>query len=331
MTWNPIFPWWLVLIIALAVIGFVIWQLIAAPKGARGRSWAIRLFVAVLVMLACFRPGIGSQQAAVVERALDVYFVVDTGASIVAEDWKGNKPRLDGVKQDIRALSEAHAGARFSVITFDSSVVQRLPLTSDTSALENLIETLRPEITKYSKGSSIGSASNLLREVLERTHSATSGRAQVVYYFGDGEQTSGKTPESFSDCQQYVHGGAVFGYGTTEGGPMKETKDAFSTEEPGYIYYQGEPARSVIDEDNLRNVATQLGVNYSHRDSGSSVSSANVGAPESPTSRSKDVERAYELYWILLAAASVLLMTEIWWIGRLTGELVSAKEMSSDE
>lgn len=326
MTWNPIFPWWLVLIIALAVIGFVIWQLIAAPKGARRRGWAIRLVVVVLVMLACFRPGIGSQRAAVVERALDVFFVVDTSASIIAEDWDGTKPRLDGVKVDVKALAEAHPGARFSLITFDSNVVQRLPLTTDTSALESSLDALRPEMTKYSSGSSVGAAAELLAKTLKKASEDSTPRARVVYYFGDGEQTSTKEPESFKESAQYVSGGAVFGYGTPEGGQMRETASSLATSTPGYIEYQGQPAKSVIDENNLNQIAQQLGVSYQHRDAGTTAQAAQVNAEETDTSRSNDVERAFELYWILLIAATLLLLIELWRTSRAAAELAAARE-----
>lgn len=326
MTWNPIFPWWLLLLIGLAVVSFIIWQLIAAPSGSRRRSWAIRLAAASLVLLACFRPGIGSQQAAVVERALDVFFVVDTSASIVAEDWNGQHPRLDGVKHDVQQLAEAHPGARFSLVTFDSSVVQRLPLTNDTSALENALGVLRPEATKYSKGSSVGGAAELLGKILKQASEDSTPRSRIVYYFGDGEQTASTEPESFANCAQYVSGGGVFGYGTAEGGQMRETASGLATQTPGYIEYQGQPARSVIDENNLNAIAQQLGVTYQHRDAQTSVNAAQVNAPETDSSRSSDVERAFELYWILLTVATLLLFAELWRTSRLTAEVLAARE-----
>lgn len=36
--------------------------------------------------------------------------VVDTTASIVAEDWGDGEPRLDGIRDDVRALVEEYPG-----------------------------------------------------------------------------------------------------------------------------------------------------------------------------------------------------------------------------
>lgn len=51
---------------------------------------------------------------------------------------------------------------------------------------------------------------------------AKPGRVQILFYFGDGEQTSDKKPKSFSAIRSLVQGGVVMGYGTDQGGPMKE-------------------------------------------------------------------------------------------------------------
>ena len=43
----------------------------------------------------------------------------------------------------------------------------------------------------------------------------------LVYVLSDGENTDGRDSESFSQAAGFVDGGAVLGYGTSEGGPMK--------------------------------------------------------------------------------------------------------------
>lgn len=87
----------------------------------------------------------------------------------------------------------------------------------------------------------------------------------MVFYFGDGEQTVDTAPESFSASEKYTDSGAVFGYGTAEGGPMRITTGGVSDQGGGYIQYQGADALSVIDESNLETIADQLGVTYATR------------------------------------------------------------------
>ena len=104
---------------------------------------------------------------------------------------------------------------------------------------------------------------------------ASPERARMAFYLGDGEQTASREPESFASSAKYVDGGAVLGYGTTEGGPMKKTTGAGAAA-GGYIEYQGAPAMSVIDEDNLRQVSEQLGVEYQHRTADAGCSGADL-------------------------------------------------------
>lgn len=331
MTWNPIFPAWLVVLITLALVGVCVWGLVrTASRGGR-TGWLVRIAVAVLIGIACLRPGLGTQAAQTAQSEVDVLFVVDTTASMVAEDWDG-RPRMEGVKADIAALALAHSGARFGLITFDSAAVQRLPFTTDATALQSAVDTLRPEVTMYSAGSSIGIASTLVSRVLKKTAEQEPERARIVYYLGDGEQTSSKDPESFSSSASSLSGGAVLGYGTAQGGPMLETVGNFSSQPPSYIETpSGERAISTIDEGNLGAVAEQLGVPLQLRAPGTDVQPAAVDASKLDTAAGGDVETAFELYWIFALAAALLLLREVWVNVRATRELQRARGASRDD
>lgn len=324
MTWNPIWPAWLLVLITLALVGLCVWRIVRSPSRVRRVDWLLRALVAVLIGVACLRPGIGTQTVQAQQSELDVVFVVDTTASMNAEDWNGG-PRLDGAKQDIADLAVAHAGARFALITFDSIAVQRLPFTTDATALQSSLETLRPEITMYSGGSSITVANRLLNQVLSDAEAQGPERARVVYYLGDGEHTSEQEPESFTQAAGKVDGGAVLGYGTAEGGPMLETLGNFSSETPDYITTStGETAISRIDETNLAAIAGQLGITYQLRSPGTPIDVAAVTI-DSSTHAGADVETAFDLYWILAIAAFVLLLREVWVNVRGAAELRSAR------
>src|SRR5690606_39283043 len=60
-------------------------------------------------------------------------------------------------------------------------------------------------------------------DTLRAATKSSPDRSRMVFYLGDGEQTSSGEPESFKGGAKYVDGGAVLGYGTAEGGPMKKT------------------------------------------------------------------------------------------------------------
>lgn len=333
MTWDPIFPAWLVVLFMLALGGFAVWCLVRSTGRSRRLGWLLRALAVLMVGIACLRPGFGSQEAPVVESAVDVVFVVDTTASMIAEDWNGEQPRMDGVKQDIMALAAAHPGARFAMVEFASQAVQTLPFTSDTSALQAVVDVLQPEVTRYSKGSSIGIAAQMVHDVLARAQQADPSRARVVYYLGDGEQTSQTQPESFAESASLVTAGAVLGYGTAEGGRMRETTSSFSTAAPTYIQDRstGQDARSKIDETALQTIATQLGVGYQHRTAATPVSPAAVEATTMQASTTNDVERAFDLYWIFAIAAFLLLLADVWRMSRALAELREARGALPDD
>lgn len=286
---------------------FVVRALVRGPS--RG-LWALRLGMIVVVFVMLLRPGIPGGTSETLATDTDVVIVVDTTASIVAEDWAGDRPRIDGVRADVQAIVDEYPGARFALISFDAAAQLRLPLTTDATALISSLDVLRPEVTDQSRGSSIGLANRMLADTLAAAAEASPERGRMVFYLGDGEQTASSEPESFASSAKYVDGGAVLGYGTAEGGPMRKTTGQGS-KSGGYIEYQGQPARSVIDEDNLRRVSEQLGIEYRAR-----AADAEIDLPEAPTSTtdyaaSGEVGNVVELYWIGALALIAMLAVEV--------------------
>ncbi len=305
-----------------AVVLFLGWQIIRARRRdprrgpGSGRDWLLRGVLVLLVAGAALRPGIpgGSAEAATAD--VNVFFVVDTTSSIAAEDYGDSLPRLDGVRADIKAIAEELAGARFSLITFDTNAAVRMPLTTDTSALDTLVTVLEPQVAAYSKGSSVTVAAKLLDERLRAARDSHPERPRIVFYLGDGEQTSGKAPAPMRVDTGLVSGGAVLGYGTAEGGRMKENTGPGPDDEAGYIPDRsggtGRDALSVLDEGQLRQIAADLGVTYVHRSAGDTAApmlqDANPGALQREGDNS--LEGRMELYWILAAGAFLLALRE---------------------
>ena len=322
-------------VLSALVLCAALWQVQPPPgRGRQGtpprrpqpgrRAWLRRTAVVVLLGAAALRPGLpgGTVQAASTD--LNVFFVVDTTTSMVAEDYAGATPRLEGVRKDIKAIAEKLPGARFSVITFDTTAHVRMPLSTDTLALETITDVLEPQVTAYAKGSSITAARQVLAERLAAARDSHPGRPRLVFYLGDGEQTSGKEPEAMAFDAGLVAGGAVLGYGTAEGGRMKENTGLDPNDgtgggtgagtHSGYVQdNRAGDARSVIDEGRLRTIASQLGVPYVHRDAGASTADmmqqAHPGKAEHSDGDGSVAART-ELYWILAAGAFLLALPE---------------------
>ena len=339
MTFEPLFAigWIVVLFLPPAVV--LVWQLVRALRARSGAVdgmprraaiWAPirRLGALLLLAVAALGPAIPGASAKVVVSDIDVYLVIDTTTSSNAEDSGDGVTRLDRIREDALAVAQAYGGARYSVITFDSDSVVRLPLVADPIALRSAIETLEIEITDYSAGSSISQARELLRARLQASAEDAPERLRLVFYFGDGEQTRADPPESFADVAPLVGDGAVFGYGTAQGGPMRVNDfrwwdfydeygdydpDLVPEAEPEYLVdpSTGERAISRIDEDNLRAVASQLGVGYQHRVAGTAPSFPDVGDRIGEEVETREVDVSARLYWIPVLPAILLLVWDL--------------------
>lgn len=325
MIFQPALNVFLLILLFAPVAALVVWILVRGPRAAAtGPSasdagtqvrnhrtlWALRLVMVLACFVMLLRPGIPGGATQTLATDTDIVLVVDTTASIVAEDWADGEPRLDGVRADVKALIQEYPGARFALITFDAAAELRMPLTTDTTALVGSLDVLRPEVTAQSRGSSIGIAASLLAETLASAAEASPDRSRMVFYFGDGEQTVSSEPESFASSAKYTDAGAVFGYGTAEGGRMLITSGGFQGDDE-YIEYQGSEAMSVIDEENLETLAGQLDVPFELR-----TADTEPELPEAPSTTTSyaeagEVGNVTELYWIAALLIIALLGIEL--------------------
>lgn len=308
MIFQPILHPAFLLLLFIPLAAIAVTATMRASGGAR-TLWMLR----VLLVIACFalalRPGIpGASTSQTLAANTDIVFVVDSTASIVAEDWADGKPRLDGVREDIAAIVANYPGARFALITFDASAQLRLPYTTDATALITALNVLRPEVTSQSRGSSIGIAHRMLQSTLQGAANSPSERSRMVFYFGDGEQTTAGMPESFAASASLTDAGVVFGYGTDEGGPMRIT-NVTNSGGVEYIEYAGSRAMSVIDEQALRGIAADLGIDYQRRSAGTAMDLP--VAPTSTLSTAGSTRDVAELYWIAAIVIALLLAFEL--------------------
>lgn len=322
MILQPVLPELLVVVLLVAGVGLAVWRVIAT-RGATRLAWIGRVGLVLACGLLLLRPGIPGGTAETLATEVDVVIVVDATASIVAEDWDGDQPRLDGVRADVGEIVARYPGARFALLTFDSDAAVRVPLTTDANAVISSISVLRPEVTANSRGSSVGVAADLLAQTLEGSAELAPERSRLAFYLGDGEQTSTGEVEPFDASADLIVGGAVLGYGTTEGGPMRRT-DAGVGGPGDYIRYEGAPAISTIDPDNLRLIADDLGVEFVERSA-----DAPLELPEVPPSETVETDgttaAVVELTWILALVAGVLLALELL---RATTGLVEAVRLA---
>jgi len=103
-------------------------------------------------------------------------------------------------------------------------------------------------------------------------------RKRIVFFISDGEITNNENLKSFAELKKYVDGGAVLGYGTTNGGYMKVTdrysgSTSYLEDKTDYSIYPYPKAVSKIDESNLKAIANDMGVDYINMSKQSNINS----------------------------------------------------------
>lgn len=255
---NPILPIWLMTILCVIM-------LVLKRKGVF--PYLRQIFIVLLLFVINLRIMIpsGHIDSSTSKMELSVLFVVDNTISMLAKDYSGSTERLTAVKEDCAHIIQELYGAEFSVITFDNKAKWLSPFTSDTEFARNTISSIRPPDEFYARGSSMNTSKELLVETLKHVKNKAD-TSVAVFFISDGEITNEDTLESFAQAAPYIDYGAVLGYGTQQGGKMylvsyDEEEETPLQDESDYPY---KDAVSKIDENNLQQLADDMGISYVH-------------------------------------------------------------------
>lgn len=315
---QPIIDPLIVGILTVVLLIGTIYFSVKSKRTATGRTgrWINRTAIVLLLAALALRPGIGTlEEAKIYSNQFDIYFMVDKSGSMNAEDWDNTEmTRLDAVKEDISDLVDHYAGARFSLITFDNQGTIKVPLTTDASTFMSGVDILKTELTKYSKGSSIDAGLELLEGTLRADTVRGPDKQRIVFFFSDGEQTVEKEPASFSPIKPLIDGGMVYGYGTTTGGKMKQNNGyIITTTQPEYIMdpTTNTVAISILDEENLRMIANDLGVDYQHRTPDNSIEFIELEATKEIEAGTRTLKVTADFSWLISSLLIILISVEL--------------------
>lgn len=335
MSFEPVLPAWLLITIAVVLIGIrmvALYRVLVRTGPGRYRPVVLRwsgLTLAVLMLVvAAGRPGLeaadvhqGAQPPSIAAAStanLNVFFVVDRSVDSRVEDYADHTSRMSGIRDDVVALIDQYPRARFSVIGFASTANELWPLSADAWSLKPLIQGLSP-YTEVSEEAmyrvDAGAANDIVRQKMTQARNQYQGSKNVIFYLGSGAGGS-RVPQTGFTLGDLVAGGAVLGYGTAAGGPIPR----------GYIdgtlsymadQHAGAPLVNGLGDETLRALAGELGVTYYHRQQGQSISAvvpavtAEPAPDANPVVASRTVERT-ELYWLFAVLAAVLVLVEIY-------------------
>ena len=299
-------------------------------RGVPAATW-VRVAKAVVVVLVLLHPGFGRAQGQGRATDLDVVIVVDRTRSMLAGDWSGDRPRLDGVRSDLDATASELAGSRFALVTVGRDVRVEMPFTTDVLALRAAGAGIRAEGVFDGSGSDPTRASDAVRDLLSRDAASHPDRRRVLLYLGDGERTesaagsTGSTGSTgFNVAADHVDDALVVGYGTTAGAPIPvfdpdasergDSGDAGSLgsdDDTMVTDTDGAEVRSRIDERSLRGIADDLDGRYVHSTRPGSTADALAEIDRDTAGSGDSAPYRHDLSWILGLALLGLALVEL--------------------
>ena len=268
MTIQPIFPIGLLLLGFVAALGCtVFFSVRSGLKTSENIFMILRLSVIyLLVLIIGLRPVKVATDYEFSTKNLDVLFVVDSTISMWAQDYNGNYPRMDGVKKDVNYILGELAGSNFGLVTFDDTSHVLSPFTQDIKYIEDLFDIIAVPEATYALGSNLSVPYSDMKALLESSRKKEN-RKTIVFFLSDGELTNEATLMSYAGLAHYIDDGAVMGYGTRQGGRMREGSYSEYVADPK----TGDIALSRIDEGNLKQLASDLDIDYLYMEQSSVV------------------------------------------------------------
>lgn len=284
---NPIIPIWLMTIICVSSIILIVYSKQLKDRITNKeniekttkqkhliRENIINIIIKVVIVILLFvinlRFMIPNGESVAINTDVNILFVIDTSVSMRALDYDGNKERFEGVVNDCCYIVDELSNCKFSIITFGDTAKKVIPFTTDTDMVQAELQSINLENDFYAEGSSMNLSKDILEKTLKKEKKRQNENAKfVVFFVTDGEITKEEeTLETFSNIKQYVSNGGVLGYGTKTGGKM--VSSAYADDPNSEFYYieyfddnyNYQTAISKLDEKNLKQIASDIGIDY---------------------------------------------------------------------
>lgn len=277
------------------------------PKLPEALTALRRVLIVLLTAAILIRPMREVQDANIETRNIDVLFVVDETISMWAEDYDGNKPRMDGVLDFCRGVMDDLSGANFALIVFENRSRILAPFTQDAVTVGDAMNLITVPDTEYARGSTLNTPYADMERLL-RSSAAKDKRITAVFFLSDGEITDNSQLMSFKDLAGMIDYGAVLGCGTAEGGIMKDSY-GFTIRDRGTYDH----AVSCLDENVLQQLAQDLNLPYVHleKDTDLQYLEEAILAESAMVSGTQKAVSYKDLYYLFTVPLILLLLWEI--------------------
>jgi Ca-activated chloride channel family protein len=306
-------------LVAAAVMGIVLYRRQRGSSDATVWSCVRRTSIALLLAIMVLTPSIVTRTTSKAVNATDVFIAVDvTGSMAVKDAHYGSDTTITRSAAAVKAIQDITAlypDASFAGLRFGASGTLDVPLTPDSTAIDNWAQTLSTESTFASSGSNLDAPLDQLLIQLKAAQEQHPDDAIVVYYISDGEQTSTATRRSFSSLRQYVDDATTIGVGSTAGGkiPVTDTTGANTSEQWVIDPTTKQPGISKMDPKNLKAIADEMSGRYMAVDAKTTVANGATSQASKEyrlTITPKERTLSAPIVWPFAIVTAVLLLWE---------------------
>lgn len=272
-----------------------------------------QILIVALLFIINLRPMYPSDNILVQKQKMDlnVIIVIDDTLSMLGNDQEGYDTRLDRAKADVNYILENLPGAKFSIISFNNHSHILTPFTDSLDYIRNAVDSIYPLSPSFASGTNITVCVDSIEEVIEQSLNHNEETKIVIFFLSDGENTdTSRRNVDFTDIGENISGGAVMGYGTERGAHMlyyNELRDTTYMVMDNSVGGNME-AITRLDEDNMRDVASQMGVPYINMNSGNPLEEVITQLREGNLTDPEDeVKQGYvDAYYIFMIPLALL-------------------------
>tara|TARA_Y100001935_G_C17311498_1_gene516805 strand:+ start:3496 stop:5199 length:1704 start_codon:yes stop_codon:yes gene_type:complete len=175
------------------------------------------LFALFFIVVALMRPQYGEHFETIEREGRQVFFIMDTSLSMLAED--GAKTRLDLAKYHIQQLLPKLTDDFMSIVPYANTAYTYLPLTTDMSAVDLFLDDMFVGMI----GSSGSNITNALKVVKESVKKNSISQSATLIIFSDGEFSPKIDQKEIDDLFRGINiSSVVVGLGRLQGEPIPQ-------------------------------------------------------------------------------------------------------------
>lgn len=257
-------PWWLLLLILVAGLGWLLWKKAGKPDGIRFSDLSlveksipkrligpdeilgiINLLGLIFCIIALARPQTGLKTEQISGQGVDIILCMDTSGSMRSIDFKPQN-RLGAAKEVAKKFVESRSKDRMGLVVFGGVAETICPLTIDKRAMLDSLEGTSIDMTGVDMtaiGMGVATSADRLR--------TSQAKSKVIVLLTDGKNNTGSVDPITAAKAAGALGIKIYaiGAGSPEGGIMPVQDPLYGMR---YVRLPGND----LDEDTLRTVAT---------------------------------------------------------------------------